>query len=80
MYFYYKKMSRKIKIKIKGHLDASWKEWFEGLEISEGNNTVLYGEAIDEAHIHGILGKIRDLNLKLLSVDIIEDTENNQSL
>lgn len=70
-------MSRKISIKIKGHLDASWKDWFEGLEISEEYNTVLYGKVIDEAHIHGVLGKIRDLNLKLLSVDVIEDTENN---
>jgi len=69
-------MNRKIKIKIKGHLDAGWKEWFEGLEMSEENNTVLYGEAIDEAHIHGILAKIRDLNLKLISVNVIEAAEN----
>lgn len=69
-------MNKKIRIQIKGHLDAGWKEWFEGLEISEENNTVLYGEAIDEAHIHGILAKIRDLNLKLLSVDVIEETKN----
>jgi hypothetical protein len=51
-------------------------QFFEGLEIAEENNTVLYGEAIDEAHIHGILAKIRDLNLKLSSVNVIEAAEN----
>jgi len=67
-------MSKKIKIKIKGQLDSGWRDWFDGLEISEENHTILYGDAIDEAFVHGVLAKIRDLNLKLLSVDIIEDT------
>ena len=67
-------MSKTIKIKIKGQLDSSWRDWFNGLEISEENHTILYGDAIDEAFVHGLLAKIRDLNLKLLSVNIIEET------
>ena len=58
---------------IKGQLDPDWKEWFEGMEIAEENHTVLFGDATDEAFVHGILAKIRDLNLKLISVDIIDD-------
>ena len=66
-------MKEKIVIKIKGHLDESWKEWFDGMDIChEGDLTVLSGEIIDKAYMHGILNRIRDLNLKLVSVDIKE--------
>lgn len=68
-------MSKKIRIKIKGQLDSSWRDWFDGLEISEDSHTILYGDAIDESFVHGVLAKIRDLNLKLISVDILEEGE-----
>lgn len=68
-------MKEKIVIKIKGHLDESWKTWFDGMEISyEGDLTVLYTDKKDKAFLHGILNRIRDLNLKLISVDIIEES------
>lgn len=68
-------MKGKMEIKIKGHLNESWKEWFDGMDIShEGDLTVLSGEIIDKAYIHGILNIIRDLNLKLISVDITEES------
>jgi hypothetical protein len=71
-------MSSIIKIKIKGHLDSSWKDWFDGLEIiTEDDHTILLGEARDEAFIYGVLNKIRDLNLKLISVEKIEESNNN---
>lgn len=55
---------------VQGHLDMKWKEWFEGMEISyQGTNTVLSGRIKDEAHLHGLLNRIRDLNLKLISVN-----------
>lgn len=76
--FYHMHMGKKIKIKIKGQLDASWRDWFDGLEISEENHTILYGDALDEAFVHGVLAKIRDLNLKLISVDIIEEAKEKQ--
>jgi len=55
---------------IQGHLDTKWKDWFEGMVISyEGTNTMLSGNIKDEAHLHGVLNQIRDLNLKLISVN-----------
>ena len=66
-------MKGKAIIKIQGHLNEKWKECFEGMEISyEGNNTILTGNLKDEAHIHGVLNIIRDLNLKLISVNPVE--------
>jgi len=63
-------MKDKTIIKIKGHLDQKWMEWFEGLEMAyEGNCTILSGHIKDQAAMHGILNKIRDLNLKLISVN-----------
>jgi hypothetical protein len=63
-------MKGKMIIKIRGHLDKKWRNSFEGLEISyEGDNTILTGNIKDEAHLHGVLNQIRDLNLKLISVN-----------
>jgi hypothetical protein len=57
-------------IKVQGQLDKKWKNFFEGFEISyEGDNTILKGTIKDEAHLHGVLNQIRDLNLKLISVN-----------
>lgn len=67
-------MAEEIVIKIKAHLDENWQEWFDGMEISyEGDLTVLTGDKIDKAFVHGILNIIRDLNLKLVSVNIKEE-------
>lgn len=69
-------MNGNTKIKIQGHLDKKWKNCFEGMKISyEGENTILTGILKDEAHMHGVLNIIRDLNIKLLSIIPIE--ENN---
>ena len=58
-----------MEIKIKGALDETWTEWFEGLEItSDGEYTILSGDKKDDAFVHGILNKIRNLNLELISV------------
>lgn len=63
-------MKGKNIIIVQGHLDTKWKDWFEGMEISyEGTNTILSGNIKDEAHLHGILNQIRDLNLRLISVN-----------
>lgn len=60
-------------IKIKGELDAVWAEYFEGLVMThDGGNTVLSGPIIDHTALHSILLRIRDLNLKLVSVNQIE--------
>jgi len=63
-------MKGKTIIKVEGLLDKRWKSSFEGIEISyEGNNTILTGDIKDEAHLHGVLNQMRDLNLKLISIN-----------
>jgi hypothetical protein len=58
-------------IRIKGHLRGLWADWFNGLTITleEDGNTLLAGPVIDQAALHGILKKIRDLGLPLLSLN-----------
>ncbi len=63
-------MNGKVQIKIKGHLDRHWEEFFQGLHISyEEDITLLTGDLIDDSQLHGVLNTIRDLNLKLISVN-----------
>lgn len=61
-------------IKVKGELDPVWEEWFEGLALAHDceGNTVLTGPIVDHTALHSILLKIRDLNLKLISVNEIK--------
>jgi hypothetical protein len=58
-------------IRIKGHLGRQWADWFEGLIITleEDGDTILTGPVIDQAALHGLLKKVRDLGLPLLSVN-----------
>jgi len=68
-------------IKIQGHLNEKWKDFFEVMEISyEGSNTILTGNLKDEAHMHGILNKIRDLNLNLISINPAEEEFDNNPI
>jgi hypothetical protein len=69
--------SQVYRIRVKGHLDNGWSEWFEGLSVTrEGNGTtVLTGPVADQPALHGLLAKIRDLGLPLLSVNCIEPSE-----
>ncbi len=57
-------------IRIKGHLDSQWTDWFEGFTITmeEDGNTLLTGVVPDQAALHGLLKKIRDLGMPLVSV------------
>ena len=67
-------MKGKTIITVRGLLDKKWKDSFEANKISyEGINTILTVNIKDEAHLHGILNLIRDLNLKLISVNPAED-------
>ena len=57
------------KIHVKGRLDLKWKDWFDGFEITYTNgDTFLTGTVPDQAALHGILAKINDLGLSLISV------------
>lgn len=64
---------RVYQIRIKGHLSSLWTEWFEGLTIilEEDGNTLLSGTVIDQAALHGLLKKVRDLGMPLLSVNSV---------
>jgi len=58
-----------IRIEIQGELGEQWKEWFENMSFTyEGSNTILSGPYKDQAAFHGILNRIRDLNLILVSI------------
>jgi hypothetical protein len=61
-------------IRIKGHLGRHWTDWFGGLTITlEGNgDTLLTGPVVDQAALHGLLRKVRDLGVPLLSVVCIK--------
>jgi len=77
-YFYSKIICEKMEgitnIKIKGRLDEKWKIYFEGMQIHyEEDDTIFSGKMKDEAFMHGILNKIRDLNLKLISVNTLQE-------
>ncbi len=58
-------------IRVEGRLPGDWSDWFEGLEIlcDPPGQSVLAGFLPDQSALHGVLAKIRDLNLKLVSVD-----------
>ena len=69
-------------IRIKGHLDNTWADWFEGLKISnlDSGEAVLFGDLPDQAALFGLLNRINSLSLVLISVNSIteQNIENNE--
>lgn len=63
-------MPEYYEIKIKGHLNQRWSEGFAGLKLThlEGDETLLFGHLPDQGALHGVLERIRDLNIALISV------------
>ena len=61
-------------IKIQGHLDEEWSEWFDDLTMTydQHDDTILTGPVADQAALHGLLKKVRDLVLPLISVNPVE--------
>jgi hypothetical protein len=64
-------------IRVKGILDEKWSDWFDGFAITPqaDDETLLAGPVADQAALHGLLAKIRDLGLPLLSVQRVESEE-----
>ncbi len=60
-------------IRITGQLDPGWADWFEGLTITlEGGDTLITGPVVDQAALHGVLRRVRDLGVPLVSVSPVE--------
>lgn len=60
----------KYQIRVEGQLNSHWSDWFEGMTINyDGDTTILTGPVADQSQLHGMLHRIRDLNLTLISVN-----------
>jgi len=68
-------------IRIQGHLGSEWTDWFEGLTLTREDNgeTLLSGLVVDQAALHGLLRKVRDLGMPLVSVNRIEADQTDES-
>ena len=64
----------RYEIRLKGHLDTRWAAWFDGLTLTRGSDgtTIIHGPVADQAALHGLLQKTRDLGLPLISVNHVE--------
>jgi hypothetical protein len=63
--------ARRYEIRIKGHLDTRWAAWFEGMSLTHAadGTTAINGMVADQADLHGLLQKLRDLGVSLISVN-----------
>jgi hypothetical protein len=70
----YQELDQVYQIKVKGILDSKWSDWFNGLAITPlpSGVTLLTGPVADQAALHGLLNKIRDIGLPLLAVNRVE--------
>ena len=61
-------------IRLKGHLDSRWAAWFDGLSLTNSSDgtTIICGPVVDQAALHGLLQKVRDLGLPLVSVTQVQ--------
>jgi hypothetical protein len=64
-------MVETYRFRVSGHLDDRWSDWFGGLDLQrqDDGTTVLVGPVVDQAALHGVIARIRDLGLPLLSVN-----------
>ena len=64
-------------IRLKGHLEPRWAAWFDGLSLTKTSDgtTVICGSVIDQAALHGLLSKVRDLGLPLIAVTQVDPKE-----
>ena len=66
-----------VKIRVKGQIDEHWSDWFDDLTVThtDQNETVLTGPIVDQAALHGLLAKLRDLGLPIVSVNLSEEAD-----
>ncbi len=72
---------RTVEIRVKGRIGEHWSDWFGGLTImhTEQDETLLTGAVVDQAALYGLIGRLRDLGLPLVSVHLAEDEETHGS-
>lgn len=66
--------ARRYEIRLDGHLDTRWAAWFDGLGLTHESDgtTIIHGSVVDQAALHGLLQKVRDVGLPLVSVIRVE--------
>lgn len=66
-----------VEIRVKGQLDQHWSDWFDDLTIThtDQNETILTGPIVDQAALHGLLARLRDLGLPIVSVNLSEEAD-----
>ena len=71
----------RYEIRVKGHLDTRWAAWFDGLALSHGSDgtTLLRGPVVDQAALHGLLSRVRDLGLPLISLIQVDPNSNKET-
>jgi len=64
-------------IRIEGHLDRQWTDWFDGMTITleDNGDTLITGPVVDQAALHGLLKKVRDLGMPLLSINFVKPVQ-----
>lgn len=67
-------------IRLQGHLATRWSAWFDGMSLTHNSDgtTVLHGSVVDQAALHGLLTKVRDLGLPLIAVTQVDRTSPNR--
>jgi hypothetical protein len=67
----------RYEIRLMGHLETRWAAWFDGMTLSHGRDgsTMLSGPVVDQAALHGLLQKVRDIGLPLVSVTNVEPND-----
>ncbi len=64
---------RTVRIHIQGRIDEDWSDWFEGLQVqTTDEGTLLQGQVTDQSALYGVLAKLRDLGLELISVEQVD--------
>jgi hypothetical protein len=69
----------RYEIRLRGHLDSRWAAWFDGLNLTNESDgtTIIHGPVADQAALHGLLQKVRDLGLPLVSVTQVQPGQPN---
>jgi hypothetical protein len=72
----------RYELRLKGHLDSRWAAWFDGLSLTNESDgtSIIHGQVADQAALHGLLQKVRDIGLPLISVTPVEPDPSTKQL